>query len=66
MRYNKNMMNDVIDDLICIREYDYINYPNEDEAKADEILKNNEKYSERICMKYHSFIDRECQENHYE
>jgi hypothetical protein len=27
---------------------------------------NNEKYSERVCMKYHSFIDRECQENHYE
>lgn len=43
MRYNKNMMNDVIDELLFIREYDYITYPNEDEVKADEILKKIEK-----------------------
>jgi hypothetical protein len=34
MRYNKNMMNNVIDELLFIREYDYITYPNEDEVKA--------------------------------
>lgn len=40
MKYNKNMMNDVIDGLTAIREYDYITYPTEDEVKVGELLKN--------------------------
>ncbi len=38
VRYDKEKMNDVIDILCIIREYDYITYPPEDDTKVKAIL----------------------------
>jgi len=38
MKYNKEKLEDIIERLQSIIEYDYITYPTEDEKKVEEIL----------------------------
>ena len=47
MKYDKNKMQEVLDCLMGIQEYDWITYPREDEKEAEKMLNELLKISER-------------------
>ncbi|MCK9428905.1 MAG: hypothetical protein M0R17_02695 [Candidatus Omnitrophica bacterium] len=40
MKYNKNKLNDILETLQAIKDFDYINYPTKDEEIINNLLNN--------------------------